>query len=104
MPVSKLDPRIAEAGITVNGQLTDAAIRHGVFLEAYNSSEVDDILEFLNNDLHPDIVGRVEHALKNSKGVFTKQRLAALGKSNEQLIRSAMFTASTRVTLSLIHI
>lgn len=59
------DPRLLPGRTaTVNGELTDRAIRHAIFLESWKGHEVMKVVRFLDEELLPDLYGQLERRLE----------------------------------------
>ncbi len=58
--------------ITANEKLQEAFIRRAITIERYKSSVVNDIIRFMNTELEPDLLSRIERKLD---GTLTKTRL-----------------------------
>lgn len=60
----------------VNNILVDKAVKHAVYLERYKLGLVKSIIGFLNKDVYPDLVSRIERALLESESQTRLKELA----------------------------
>lgn len=51
------------AGDGINDRLQDRAIRHAVYLDRYNATVVREVLEYLNTEVYPDLLAKLEARL-----------------------------------------
>lgn len=68
--------RFNRQSISVNEQLLDSAIRHAHAIERFKSGEVRRILKFLNEQVYPDLLAKLEAQLKRvrSRGWRASER------------------------------
>lgn len=52
---------------SVNGRLQDRAIRHAIYLERYNATVTQDVVGFLNDEVYPDLLAKLEARLARIK-------------------------------------
>lgn len=96
------DPRLKDfqrLANTVNGVVTDRAIRHALFLERLKAHHVNEIVKFLNNQVFPDILRQTKGELRriiNRPKTFQDRRLRELAQANYQVLRVGMRTARGR--------
>ena len=102
------DPRLVTAATqSVNQQLLDRAIRHATFLERLKARQVDEVLNFLDRDVFPDLLKRLGNRLKRIRlrgadsGVFTTQRYKDMVAANNKLIQAGLRHANGTLSAEL---
>ncbi len=91
---------------TLNGRVLDRTIRHLVHLERTKAGLSRRTLKFLDEELLPDLLGRIETRLSNIRAgsavtPYTNTRLAQLFKSVDSITADAMRTARSELTSEL---
>lgn len=66
---------------SVNNILVDKAVKHAVYLERYKAGLVKSIIGFLNKEVYPDIISRIEKKLLESESQTKLKELAAAIKA-----------------------
>jgi len=80
---------------TVNEILQDRAIRHAVFLERLKTHEANQVLNFLDTDVLPDLQRRIDNVLAatpnltRSKGIKSTKRLQAMMAGVERVLKES---------------
>jgi SPP1 gp7 family putative phage head morphogenesis protein len=88
--------RAGRRALSVNDRLRNDAIRHSIFLERLKTGQADRIVGFLNRDVYPDLLARVESRLSNisSRGytasVESNRRLAGLRDAIGGIVEGGM--------------
>lgn len=78
---------------TANGRLLDAGIRHAVYLHRYGNGLVRSMVGFLNDEVFPDLLGRLEARLSRinlrgyDSGPWTTKRYAGLLADTASILR-----------------
>lgn len=96
----RIDPRLVQlAGRTANQKLTDAAIRHSLFLERLKTTQTKRITTFLARNVLPEIHSKVKARLAAvvagkvevmGTGLFTTTRYQKMLVSNAVTVRSGI--------------
>jgi SPP1 gp7 family putative phage head morphogenesis protein len=92
------DPRLDPTPATANEELLDQAILRGIQLERLKEGLVRDIVAFLNDDVLPDVIGRMGRLERiasrgTGSGVWKTQRYADLIDSIKSAIDSGVAQA-----------
>ena len=85
---------------SVNEKLLDLTIRRSVFLEQYKTHEVREIMAFLNLQVEPDIVQRLQSYSSRS---WTARRLRMLRKEIERLSADGMAELTRRFNRDMVR-
>ena len=83
------DPRIQSLKRTVNRRLFDSALRHAHHLERFKKGEVNRVLTFLQRDVMPDLLKRIESRLQRGAGKWGTAMLRDLAASTSQIMSGA---------------
>lgn len=102
-----LHKRIHDATQSVNAQVLDRAIRHSVFLERLKTGEVNDVVKFLNRDVFPDILDKLQVRLRRieargiDSGAWTTKNMRETLAALDQLVGAGLSRAGEQVQGSL---
>jgi len=83
---------------SVNEQLLDRAVRHSTFLQQFNTQQANELLEFMNTKMIPDLLKQVGKRLtsvptgKRTPSKTETKRLVSLADANKQLVRAGFVT------------
>jgi SPP1 gp7 family putative phage head morphogenesis protein len=106
--VTGIGPKIrALLGDTANGRLLDAGVRHAVFLRRYAGGQARSLLAFLEDEVFPDLIGRVESRLDRiasrglDRGPWTTQRYRDLLADTWAILRDGTREARGRQAAEL---
>ena len=92
---------------TVNGRLQDRAIKHAIFLERYKTLLSEEAVGFLNRDVFPDLLAKIEARLANIRlrgvdtGWETTQRYKQMLRDLSDLLDDGASQLRTRMNLVL---
>lgn len=81
---------------TVNGRLLDRGVRHAIYVQRYGSHVVESAVGFLNTEVFPDLLGRLQARLErirlrgHDSGVWTTARYAGLLGDAADIINTGM--------------
>jgi len=86
------DPRLADIPTSVNDEIQDRAIRHLLFLLRLQNGEARQVVEFLDTEVLPDVLDRLERRLGRiaargfDTGPVTTRRLQELAAALNQIV------------------
>ena len=92
---------------TTNGKLQDKAIKHAIFLERYKTLLAEEAVGFLNRDVFPDLLAKLEARLANIRlrgvdtGWETTQRYKQMVRDLGDLLDDGASQLRTRMNLVL---
>lgn len=95
--------------LSVNAQVYNAAVRHAIFLERLKTQEARQIIGFLNKNVYPDIVARIEARLSriasrgHDVGPSTMKGLRDTFSAIRGIIDAGMDESRTAVTGMLVE-
>ncbi len=85
--------------MTANEELLNRAVLHSHYLERLKTGEVNKIVRFLNRDVLPDVLEKLEHRLRRitargfDSGVWTTQRLRETIAASKELLATGVSQA-----------
>lgn len=86
--MARKDPRLQTPANNVNEAIQDATVRHMLYLEGLKTRQANEILDFLDKEIIPDLQEQLELRIaRHMRGAQTTARLEAMIKQFEKITR-----------------
>lgn len=102
--MAEIDPRLEGVARSLNEEVLRGTIRHGVNLERLKNQLVRDTIVFLNDQVFPDIVAKIQSRLERlafGEGVWTTKRYQDLLELISQMTKDGMAETHVRLEAQL---